>query len=1378
MADLNQTREGSMPSNNALNKLKVPKLSSDQKREILLTALEPPRNLLSDVTSWHGHTPFAHTLVKLLKPQTIVELGVHKGDSCLTFANSLIVFKVKGKIFGIDTWQGDEQAGFYEGEKIFEEVSKTASDFNGKCQLIRSLFDDALEKFYDKSVDVLHIDGLHTYEAVKHDHQSWARKLAPCGVVLFHDTMVTHSSFEVYKYWDEISEKAVSFNFPQSNGLGVLVFGHTKLAKSVGGQLFLSFLKELSDENSSFREHFLSIAKGNYAQSVNTFFTQELGRVNKLSTDLSTHLEKQNKEIDELRARNDDLQSNYEDLQSVYTDTEQNRQRLEIECSELESSFGLIADEVSKLNAHNIEVIEQHFGPQPKQSSNFDNLKREDLSIEERLEHIKIRRENISLEFSTVDHGLTHLDNALFLEKHRFKPFKSMAKAGLATLKYGKSTINSAINNGTNLVRRGLDLCRTGFLISGREAINALPVSNQRKVRIKQWGRVRLGINRRKLVQVMSGGAEIALIRLPTTRYLPLSRQATSAPANLAERSVSIIIPVYNQLSYTLRCIKSIQENTTGIEYEIIVINDQSSDDTETLLSNREDIRFHTNPENLGFIGSCNQGARMATNEYICYLNNDTVVAPTWMDSLLDSFELYPNLGLVGSKLIYPNGQLQEAGGLIWDDFSGWNYGKFQDRDARLYSYARFTDYCSGAAIVIPAALERMLGGFDPHFSPAYGEDSDMAFRIRSIGLSVLYQPLSNVYHFEGITSGTDETIGVKAYQVENAKKLAKRWAPVLPFQGESGQNLPFVADRGTLGNILVIDEITPQTDCDAGSLTAFEIMRSLRDFGYKVSFVPQSNYTYINDYTDTLSAIGVESLLYPEFSNIDDVLKVYGSELTAVLIFRISVADQCLASIKKSAPNAKVIFHASDLHFLRMEREDELKSEKTDLRRERLTKETKQKEIETINTVDLTIVHSQFEVDLINEIAPEAKVVNFPWIYEARAPEQHFEEQNGLVFVGGYRHGPNIDAVDYFTDEILPILRDKGISDTFHIIGSHPPERFKKLEAEDSSLNVHVHGFVEDLEHLICDMRVMVVPLRFGAGLKGKIVTALAHGIPVVTTSIGAEGINLTDGKNIIIADTAEEFASAVERLTKDKSLWNSIRAAGLEFVNQTTSRHAGNSILQGILEELKLPHLPQRFEIGSNDSDENSQKYSCLQGSPSSIYDVGALVDAIKNSPANLNLTSKKEPNSICISDGLAAVISDQAKARTGSLPTDFSTLSTLLDAGITTNSKGTDKNNLLFIANMAQPEETISFVNWIEQQQARLDKLAIVFLPPPLVVSDGHYKSATDTDGTTLSVSQEVMRDALDNNASKIGGNWQWTCDIHLLGFPSVMIAHWQN
>ena len=253
---------------------------------------------------------------------------------------------------------------------------------------------------------------------------------------------------------------------------------------------------------------------------------------------------------------------------------------------------------------------------------------------------------------------------------------------------------------------------------------------------------------------------------------------------------VSIVIPVYNQIHYTYACLLSILEHTRDVSYEILIADDVSTDATARLGDFAEGLAICRNRENQGFLRNCNQAAEKARGEYVMFLNNDTQVTGGWLSSLVGLIESDDSIGMVGSKLVYPDGRLQEAGGIIWSDGSGWNYGRLDDPDKPEYNYVKDVDYISGAAILLPVWLWKQIGGFDTRFAPAYCEDSDLAFEVRRAGYRVVYQPLSKVIHFEGISNGTDvQGTGLKRYQVENSKKLKEKWAAEFALQCENDRS-------------------------------------------------------------------------------------------------------------------------------------------------------------------------------------------------------------------------------------------------------------------------------------------------------------------------------------------------------------------------------------------------------------------------------------------------------------------------------------------------------------------------------------------------------------------------------------------------------------
>jgi GT2 family glycosyltransferase/glycosyltransferase involved in cell wall biosynthesis len=628
---------------------------------------------------------------------------------------------------------------------------------------------------------------------------------------------------------------------------------------------------------------------------------------------------------------------------------------------------------------------------------------------------------------------------------------------------------------------------------------------------------------------------------------------------------VSVVIPIYGKIEYTMRCLESISKNIPQTSFEIIVVDDCSPDNSIEIIEKINGVNLIKNSENQGFIRSCNLGAKSALGDYICFLNNDTEVHENWLDELVRTFNEFPGTGLVGSKLVYPDGQLQEAGGIIWQDGSAWNFGRFQDPMLPVYNYAREVDYCSGASIMVPKALFNELGGFDEHYLPAYCEDSDLALKIRDKGYRVIYQPLSTVIHFEGITSGTDTTQGTKAYQVENSKKLFERWQHRLQTHQAPGTDVDNAKDRRATRRVLVLDHCTPTPNQDAGSVTTFNIMLLLREMDFQVTFIPESNFLYMPEYTTALQHAGIEVLYAPYVTTVDQHLNEYGQRYDLAFLFRPGVIERHLKTIRNYCTKTKVLFHTVDLHFLRMSREAELQSDKA---KQKAADEMKQRELAAIRAVDASIVHSTAELDLLRPLLPDAKLHVYPLILDIKGTNKSFAERRDIIFVGGYQHTPNVDAVQYFVAEIMPLLRKKIPGVRFYAVGSNPPAEIHALASAD----VIITGFVEDLTPLLDKMCVAVAPLRYGAGIKGKIGTAMAVGLPMVATSLAAEGMSLTDGENILVADGAEAFANAVAKIYQDEALWYRISQNSLAFADKAWGAETAYRTLDSILNSVAM--------------------------------------------------------------------------------------------------------------------------------------------------------------------------------------------------------------
>jgi GT2 family glycosyltransferase/glycosyltransferase involved in cell wall biosynthesis len=606
--------------------------------------------------------------------------------------------------------------------------------------------------------------------------------------------------------------------------------------------------------------------------------------------------------------------------------------------------------------------------------------------------------------------------------------------------------------------------------------------------------------------------------------------------------TVSVLIPVYGKIEYTLACLQSISDYPPQASFEVIVMDDQSSDDSVKILQQVKNLRVIINPENLGFLRSCNNGSSQAHGEYLFFLNNDTQVKSGWLDELLATFTVFPNCGLAGSKLIYPDGSLQEAGGIVWQDGSAWNYGSLQDPALPEFNYAREVDYISGAAILVPTELFRDMGCFDERYAPAYYEDTDLAMRMRVLGKSVIYQPLSEVVHFEGISSGTDTAQGVKAYQVLNQDKFFQRWKDCLASHAPNGTKPHLERNRGYKGSVLFIDACTPTPDQDSGSVDIDNLMKVFIEMGWAVTFIPEDNNAYIPKYTPALQRQGVYTLYSPYVNTVDEHISFCGDSYDLVMSFRPTVTSKNLTNLRAKCTRAKIVFNTVDLHFLRLEREAQLKGDSLIAQE---AKRLKKIELELMKKVDLTTVVSSVELELLKKMGVQ-RAIHLPFSRKVRQSKVPFEERSGILYVGGFQHNPNVDAVHYFVTEIMPLLRRSISTAKFHIVGSNMPKEIQDLTCDD----IVAHGYIEDLESFMDTMRVNVAPLRYGAGTKGKVIHALANGLPTVATSIAIEGMGLKDMKQVSVADQPGAFAERVIDTYSDSELWSRLSEDGIGYI------------------------------------------------------------------------------------------------------------------------------------------------------------------------------------------------------------------------------------
>jgi GT2 family glycosyltransferase len=641
-----------------------------------------------------------------------------------------------------------------------------------------------------------------------------------------------------------------------------------------------------------------------------------------------------------------------------------------------------------------------------------------------------------------------------------------------------------------------------------------------------------------------------------------LSSRSTLILPSSSQPKISILIVAYNQAELTFRCLQSLIESTPH-DAEVIIVDNGSYDETQDLLNQIEGAHVIRNEENLHFIGGANQAANQARGEYILFLNNDTQLLLGSIQSALKSIGSTPDVGAVGAKLILPDGSLQEAGGIIWNDGSCIAYGRGDNPFASQYMFMRDVDYCSAAFLLTKRKTFFDLGGFDEAYKPAYYEDADYCLKLWENKMRVVYDPNAAVIHYEFGSSVIKEN--AIQLQIANRKIFVSHHAQKLSNQPDPkiANFLEARTHEQPIKKILFIDDRVPHPTIGSGFPRAHAILLSLRRLNCFVTCYPMFfiNEDWSSAYSDLPQE--VEIILGAGHLSLQKFLEERKDFYDAVIISRspnMEIIQQLRQKREDLFQNMRVIYDSEALFSMR---DAQLRLSKGEQISDDETQQLIQKEIALADGTDVVLSVSKSEQEVI---APNlTQPVHVLRHCVTIAPtSRNFSERSGLLFVGAIHdeESPNADAVRWFVKEIFPFIKNK--SDIhFTIAGLDHTDSIAAITDD----RIHIAGYVEDLTEIYDTARVFVAPSRFAAGIPLKILDAAAHGIPIIATSLLGQQLGWTNGEELLLADTAEDFAECCIKLYHNLELWQKLRDNALNRVMNDCSQESFDQTLRKIL-------------------------------------------------------------------------------------------------------------------------------------------------------------------------------------------------------------------
>jgi len=630
---------------------------------------------------------------------------------------------------------------------------------------------------------------------------------------------------------------------------------------------------------------------------------------------------------------------------------------------------------------------------------------------------------------------------------------------------------------------------------------------------------------------------------------------------------VSIILVLHNRAELTLQCLYSILRSDLD-SYEVIIVDNDSKDETHRLLRKIKGAEILQNETNLHFLLACNQAAKKAKGEYLLFLNNDAQLVAGCISSALSTLNSADDIGAVGGKIILPDGTLQEAGSIIWQNGFCVGYGRGDSPFAPPYMYKRDVDYCSGAFLITYRELFLEDSGFDEAYSPAYYEETDYCVRLWKKGKRVVYDPTVIVFHYE-FASSSSESSAINL-QVEHRKIFVEKHKDWLQSQRAAATENVLAARvhvKEGQNQILFLDDCVPHLTLGRGFPRSNRILTELVNLGHAVTFYPtlKPQEEWSDVYQDIPSE--VEVMLDCGLQKLGEFLKDRSHYYDLIFISRphnMASFKSILSENPDICGRARIVYDAEALFCYREIEQRRLEGHGlSEVDEAQLIKD----EVSLADNCDCIVSVSDRESREFSRYGCQS-VYTLGHSVEIAPTENDFDERGDILFVGAIHsiNSPNADSMIWFSNEILPLIQESLGKDLKLMIAGPSCQEFQTRLNHNPS--VQLVGVVNDLTPLYNRARLFIAPTRFSAGIPLKVCEAAAYGLPLVATSLTGMQLGWSHERELLLADDPQDFADACIRLYEDRSLWNQLRKNMINRVGQEYSREAFSKQLRLVID------------------------------------------------------------------------------------------------------------------------------------------------------------------------------------------------------------------